>query len=244
MFGRMVSTTSLTISRKSNSRRRSEALSTATCLKLRSRSEARCRERSASDVPSRHCATKCASVERFMFPFFSTRSNSRVASPSAEVVINALPIGVLSSWATPATSCPKEANFSDCTSSSCARLRVPSVSVSSAVRCSTRCSNCSLSALISDSIFRRSVWSTKMDKTHTWSSYSICSAESSRLSLRPSRLNATMLRFRQRPSLSTSLTQSALSCGLAQNPNSSDVWPTTSASLQPNSRCQAGFTAR
>mmetsp|Transcript_6359 Transcript_6359/g.25868 ORF Transcript_6359/g.25868 Transcript_6359/m.25868 type:complete len:226 (+) Transcript_6359:1443-2120(+) len=95
--------------------------STATCLKLEIRSAARWRLRCTSSAAAAISSSWSARALRVM-PC-STQWRSRpLASDTVLAASRLLPIGVLSSWATPATIAPSAASFSLETSSSLAAL--------------------------------------------------------------------------------------------------------------------------
>jgi hypothetical protein len=62
-------------------------------------------------------------VDRRTPPLATSASNRSALFRNAEATVRLVPTGVLSSWATPATSLPSAASFSVCTRLSCAVRR-------------------------------------------------------------------------------------------------------------------------
>ena len=75
------------------------------------------------DAASRPAAMNSVRVDRRTPPLATLASNRSALFRKAEATVRLVPTGVLSSWATPATSLPSAASFSVCTRLSCAVRR-------------------------------------------------------------------------------------------------------------------------
>ncbi len=132
-----------------NSRRLALAWSTATILKLRISSAARCRLASDMALASVAFAMKSSRYSRVKRPERSRSSSALNSSSTWVAAVTLMPSGVSISCDTPATSEPRAASFSDCTSLSCMRCMFSTDWVSSSVRCRTRCSRARFIRIIS-----------------------------------------------------------------------------------------------
>ena len=148
--------TSLSTSSSANTRRSTVPRSTASCLNRRITCPARSRLWSTMSSPVRclsSTARNCAGVRRPSSAWCRASSSRRAI---VEAVTLALPSGVFSSCATPATSSPSEASFSACTSSACRwRRRSSEASDSALAVASARWLVCRSASRCSRS---RSIW--------------------------------------------------------------------------------------
>ena len=158
-------TISATAARRSKLRRCSLAWSAATCRKLPMSSCARCRFCCVRLAAPSSIVKKPLRSERLSEPASTSRCRSRACATTVPEAIRPLPIGVLSSWATLATSILSVALASLIARWTCDSCSSCSAVSNSSVRCCTRASKVLLRSRTCARAWRSSKWAPTRART-------------------------------------------------------------------------------